>query len=105
MAQDLAERWWKAQKCLLGVWYTARMLMQAMMELGACICTVHQPPACGACPIQMHCQAYRDMQEYISQGADVTQTDAPVVTQYPSKVRGSCVCSHCTDLQKLGRIA
>ncbi|DBB06496.1 TPA: hypothetical protein ACH3X1_012048 [Trebouxia sp. C0004] len=58
---------------------------QAMMELGACICTVHQPPACGACPIQVHCQAYRDMQEYISQGGDVTQTDAPVVTQYPSK--------------------
>lgn len=58
---------------------------QAMMELGACICTVHQPPACEACPIQMHCQAYRDMQEFTSQGGDATHTDAPVVTQYPSK--------------------
>ncbi|KAL0055531.1 hypothetical protein WJX82_001534 [Trebouxia sp. C0006] len=58
---------------------------QAMMELGACICTVHQPPACGACPIQMHCQAYKDMQEFTSQGGNAPQTDAPVITQYPSK--------------------
>ncbi len=42
----------------------------------------------------MHCQAYRDMQQFISQGGDVTQTDAPVVTQYPSKVSGSlCLLS------------
>lgn len=57
-----------------------------MMELGACVCTVHQPPACEVCPINLHCQAYGDVQQYLSHGGELTQTDAPVVSQYPAKV-------------------
>ena len=57
-----------------------------MMELGACVCTVHQPPACDVCPIRLHCQAYGDVQQYLSHGGELTQTDAPVVSQYPAKV-------------------
>ena len=56
------------------------------MELGACICTVHQPPECSSCPIQAHCQARQDLKEYISQGGHVTGVDAPLVSQYPAKV-------------------
>ena len=57
-----------------------------MMELGACICTVHQPPACKSCPISVHCQAYQDVQDYVDHGGQVSDLEAPTVTQYPSKV-------------------
>ena len=48
------------------------------MELGATVCTVHQPPACAACPLAGACQAY----------AAVLQDPAaaPPVTRYPPKV-------------------
>jgi A/G-specific adenine glycosylase len=32
---------------------------QALMELGACVCTPHQP-ACTACPMQSFCMAYKE---------------------------------------------
>lgn len=60
------------------------------MELGACICTVHQPPACNVCPIRAHCRALRDLQDFEAQGGDLTGVDAPLVSQYPAKA------SHCS---------
>lgn len=61
-------------------------MVQAMMELGACVCTVHQPPNCKACPIQRHCRAYAELQDYLLQGGEPSCDDAPQVTQYPAKV-------------------
>lgn len=61
-------------------------MVQAMMELGACVCTVHQPPDCIACPIQGHCHAYAELQDYPLQGGGHSCGDAPQVTQYPAKV-------------------
>ena len=58
-----------------------------MMELGACVCTVHQAPACADCPIQQHCHAYADVQQYLADSGDPADTDMPLVTQYPAKVR------------------
>ena len=77
---------------ILGLSYEG--LLQAMMELGACICTVHQPPACNLCPIRMHCQAYGDLQEYVSQGGQLTDIEAPLVSQYPSKVSKIKLAAH-----------
>lgn len=56
------------------------------MELGACVCTVHQPPACSSCPIQQHCNAYADVQQFLADGGEAADTDMPLVTQYPAKV-------------------
>ena len=56
-----------------------------MMELGACVCTVHQPPACFSCPINQHCNAYADVQQFLADGGDAADTDMPLVTQYPAK--------------------
>lgn len=64
-------------------------MVQAMMELGACVCTVHQPPDCKACPIQGHCGAYTELQDFLLQGGKPSCVDAPQVIQYPAKV------SHC----------
>ncbi|KAL3154142.1 hypothetical protein ABBQ32_013669 [Trebouxia sp. C0010 RCD-2024] len=58
---------------------------QAMMELGACVCTVHQPPACKACPIRGHCRAYAEVQDYLLQGGEPSSVDAPQVLHYPAK--------------------
>ena len=51
---------------------------QAVMELGATVCTVHQPPSCAACPLRNICQAYADVQ--------AQPETAPRVTAYPAKV-------------------
>lgn len=54
------------------------------MELGATVCTVHQPPACAQCPIRQHCAAYTAVQAHASAGGD--PADAPSVMAYPAKV-------------------
>lgn len=59
--------------------------LQAMMELGACICTVHQPPSCSSCPISHHCKAYADVQQFLAEGGSPDDLEMPHVTQYPSK--------------------
>ena len=41
----------------------------------------------------MHCQAYGDLQEYVSQGGQPTDIEAPLVTQYPSKVSDLCLAA------------
>ncbi len=56
---------------------------QAMMELGAVVCT--QQPACGTCPIRAACGAYGAVQEHVAAGGSAAT--APPVTQYPAKVR------------------
>lgn len=58
--------------------------MQAVMELGATICTVHQSAACGGCPIRQHCQAKAAVDTYLDSGADPAA--APSVMDYPGKV-------------------
>ena len=63
---------------------------QAVMELGATVCTVHQPPACAGCPIRHQCAAYAAVQAHTA--ADGDPTDAPSVMAYPGKVR----CFPCT---------
>ena len=76
----------------------AACVLQAMMELGACVCTVHHPPACSSCPIGVHCEAYQDVQDYVDQGGQVSDLEAPLVTQYPSKVSiGDLVAGICID--------
>ena len=53
--------------------------LQAVMELGATVCTVHQPPSCASCPLRGVCHAYADVLE--------NPGGAPPVTSYPAKVR------------------
>ena len=55
-----------------------------MMELGATVCTVHQPPNCAECPIRLHCSAYSEVQAHAAAGGDLA--DAPSVMAYPGKV-------------------
>lgn len=54
------------------------------MELGAKVCTVHQPPACAHCPIKRQCQAYAEVEGHQAAGGD--PADAPSVMTYPGKV-------------------
>ena len=54
------------------------------MELGAKVCTVHQPPDCAQCPIRRRCQAYAEVEEY--QAARGDPANAPSVMAYPGKV-------------------
>ena len=54
---------------------------QAVMELGATVCTVHQPPSCASCPLRSVCQAYADVLR--------SPASAVPVTSYPAKV-GAC---------------
>ena len=54
------------------------------MELGAKVCTVHQPPDCAQCPIRRQCQAYAEVEEHRVAGGD--PADAPSVMAYPGKV-------------------
>ncbi|KEF41165.1 MAG: adenine glycosylase [Cyanobium sp. CACIAM 14] len=49
-------RFWRLSEALLDP-QRPRAFNQALMDLGATICTPHQP-ACGACPWQDHCAAY-----------------------------------------------
>ena len=58
--------------------------VQAVMELGAKVCTVHQPPDCAACPIRQQCQAHAEVEEYRAAGGD--PASAPSVMAYPCKV-------------------
>ena len=53
------------------------------MELGASVCTIHQPPSCSVCPIMGHCKAFRRQRESLR-----SDTAAAVsVSDYPVKVR------------------
>jgi len=61
-----------------------RSSLQAVMELGAKVCTVHQPPDCAACPIGQQCQAHAEVEEYRGAGGD--PASAPSVMAYPCKV-------------------
>ena len=54
------------------------------MELGAKVCTVHQPPDCAQCPIKRQCQAYAEVEEHRAAGGN--PADAPSVMAYPGKV-------------------
>ena len=54
------------------------------MELGAKVCTVHQPPDCAHCPIMRQCQANAQVEEHRAAGGDLA--DAPSVMAYPGKV-------------------
>ena len=59
---------------------------QAVMELGATVCTVHQPPDCAGCPINRQCQAYGAVLAHQQSGGVPGDADAPPsVTAYPSK--------------------
>ncbi|BDA41049.1 Adenine DNA glycosylase [Coccomyxa sp. Obi] len=57
---------------------------QAVMELGATVCTVHQPPNCTNCPIKGQCLAYAAVEEHRLSGGD--PSTAPNVMAYPEKV-------------------
>ena len=54
------------------------------MELGAKVCTVHQPPDCETCPIRQQCQARAEVEDYLAAGGD--PASAPSVMAYPGKV-------------------
>ncbi len=54
-------------------------MLQAVMELGATVCTVAQPPSCSACPLRDVCGAFADVR--------ANPDRAPPVTVYPAKVR------------------
>ena len=63
---------------------TWRHPVQAVMELGAKVCTVHQPPDCAHCPIRRQCQAYAQVEEHRVAGGG--PANAPSVMAYPGKV-------------------
>lgn len=71
--------------------------LQAVMELGGTTCTVHQPPSCSTCPIQMHCQAY--IGESAPNAGQTSQrvTDYPVkVFAFPLRMKMKVGCALCT---------
>lgn len=57
-----------------------------MMELGAVVCTGNNEPACSTCPIQGQCRAFGQQQAFLQSGGTIFSPDAPLVTQYPTKV-------------------
>ncbi len=57
--------------------------LQAMMELGAVVCT--QRPACEECPVRAACGARRAVEEHLEAGG--SPATLPPVTQYPAKAR------------------
>lgn len=61
------------------------IIFQAVMELGASVCTIHQPPSCGTCPIQTHCSAYQRQRrkECNDSGEPLRVTDYPVKVVFP----------------------
>ncbi|KJE90195.1 A/G-specific adenine glycosylase [Capsaspora owczarzaki ATCC 30864] len=72
---------------------------QAMMELGATVCTPTSPQ-CGSCPLQTECMAYRDQERSPDQSAehlarncglclpaDAWANGNPSVTLYPRKLK------------------
>ena len=54
-ARELAELWWLSEQLLDP--QRPRAFNQALMDLGATVCTPRNP-ACGICPWQGHCAAY-----------------------------------------------
>lgn len=52
------------------------------MELGASVCTIHQPPSCKKCPILGHCKAHRRQEESLRDN----EAAAFSVSDYPIKV-------------------
>ena len=52
-----ASRHWDMARAILSQG-SPRVLAQALMELGAMVCTP-KAPACSACPLRRHCQAHR----------------------------------------------
>ena len=58
--------------------------LQAVMELGATVCTPTNP-ACSSCSLSEVCQAYQQQQRHLTAGGGIE--DAPLVTQYPCKAR------------------
>ncbi len=58
--------------------------MQAVMELGAKVCTVHQSPDCARCPIRRQCLAHAEVEAHEAAGG--APADAPSVMAYPGKV-------------------
>lgn len=59
--------------------------MQAMMELGACICT-GQRAACADCPLQASCAAFSSVKEH-----HAAEGPLPSVLDYPAKVTIWCL--------------
>ena len=57
---------------------------QAMMELGACVCTGQ--PKCESCPVRTHCHAHAKLQDFVAAGGSLLSPDAPLVTNFPLKV-------------------
>lgn len=66
------------------------MLHQAMMELGATVCKPSNPD-CGSCPLAATCRAQQAWSAYLAGGGCPDMEDAPRVTAYPEKVRGTAV--------------
>jgi adenine-specific DNA glycosylase len=62
--------------------------VQAMMELGATVCT--QAPKCAECPVRAHCGAYAEVQQHIGSGGSAAS--APPVTRFPTKVQALEPC-------------
>ena len=60
-------------------------IWQAVMELGATVCTPASP-GCGGCPLREVCQAFQRQQAHLAAGR--SPENAPAVTQYPGKVCG-----------------
>eukprot|EP00884_Botryococcus_braunii_P007159 jgi/Botrbrau1/16444/Bobra.0142s0040.1 len=68
---------------------------QAMMELGAMVCTPQQP-RCPACPIRQQCTACLAVEDFAAGGGDPEAEDAPRVTAYPVKVEKAKRRKECT---------
>jgi adenine-specific DNA glycosylase len=49
--------------------------LQALMELGATVCTP-KSPACGSCPLQHICAAYKQQQEWGQRQREIQKTAA-----------------------------
>ncbi|KAK9825555.1 hypothetical protein WJX74_005883 [Apatococcus lobatus] len=60
---------------------------QAMMELGACICT-SQRACCSECPLQTSCAAFSSVKEHQAAAADdAASSPEPSVLHYPAKAK------------------
>lgn len=59
--KEIEQLLWKHAEALLPTDHFASYT-QAMMDLGATLCT-RSHPACGQCPVQMHCKAYAQQRQ------------------------------------------
>ncbi|ETO31345.1 hypothetical protein RFI_05775 [Reticulomyxa filosa] len=77
------------------------ILNQALMELGACICTP-KSPNCAQCPVQSNCLAYRQVQSKVEPTTTIMQSEKiESASEQDSSQCAWCQPLPCNDIEEL----